>query len=59
MDKKEFIEKLKQIRSEISPCLADENKETFVGEFNRLDLEILDRALLIAIEVTDLDLKGR
>ena len=59
MDKKEFIEKLKQIRSEISLCLADENKETFVGEFNRLDLEILDRALLIAIEVTDLDLKGR
>ena len=59
MDKKEFIEKLKQIRSEISPCLADENKETFVGEFSRLDLEILDRALLIAIQVTDLDLKGR
>lgn len=59
MDKKEFIEKLKQIRSEISPCLADKNKEAFVGEFSRLDLEILDRALLIAIQVTDLDMKGR
>lgn len=59
MSKEEFIEKLKQIRSEISPCLADENKEAFVGEFDRLDLEILDRALLIAIQVTDLDVKGR
>lgn len=59
MSKEEFIEKLKQIRSEISPCLADKNKEAFVGEFTRKDLEIFDRALLIAIEVTDLDLKGR
>lgn len=59
MNKKEFIEKLKQIRSELAPCLADKDKEDFVGEFNRLDLEVLDRALLIAIQVTDLDLKGR
>lgn len=59
MSKEEFIEELKQIRSEISPCLADKNKEAFVGEFSRLDLEILDRALLIAIQVTDLDMKGR
>lgn len=59
MSKEEFIEKLKQIRSEISPCLADKNKEAFVGEFSRFDLEVLDRALLIAIQVTDLDLKGR
>lgn len=59
MDKKEFIEKLKQIRSEISPCLADKDKDCFVGEFSMLDLEVLDRALLIAIQVTDLDVKGR
>lgn len=59
MSKEEFIEKLKQIRSEIEPCLADKNKEAFVGEFSRFDLEVLDRALLIAIQVTDLDLKGR
>lgn len=59
MSKEEFIEKLKQIRSEISPCLADKNKEAFVGEFNRLDMEVLDRALLIAIQITDLDMKGK
>ena len=59
MSKEEFIKELKQIRSEISPCLADKNKETFVGEFSMLDLEVLDRALLIAIQVTDLDMKGR
>lgn len=59
MSKEEFIEKLKQMRKMIEPCLADKNKESFVGEFDRLDLEVLDRALLIAIQVTDLDLKGR
>ena len=59
MDKKEFIEALKQTRKQIAPCLADKDKEWFVGEFSRKDLEIFDRALLIAIQVTDLDLKGR
>lgn len=59
MSKKEFIEKLKRTRKMIAPCLADKDKQYFVGEFDRLDLEVLDRALLIAIQVTDLDLKGR
>lgn len=59
MDKKEFIKKLKLMREEIEPCLADEDKKRFAGEFDRLDLEVLDRALLIAIQVTDLDVKGR
>lgn len=59
MDKKEFIKKLKLMREEIEPCLADKEKERFAGEFSREDLEVLDRALLIAIQVTDLDMKGR
>lgn len=59
MSKEDFIEALKNTRKQIAPCLADKNKEAFVGEFNRLDLEVLDRALLIAIQVTDLDMKGR
>ena len=59
MNKEEFIKELKQTRQQIAPCLADKDKQYFVGEFDRKDLEIFDRALLIAIEVTDLDLKGR
>lgn len=59
MNKKDFIKELKQIRKQIAPCLSEKDKEHFVGEFSRLDLEVLDRALLIAIQVTDLDMKGR
>ena len=59
MSKEEFIKELKQAREYIAPCLADKDKDCFVGEFSRLDLEVFDRALLIAIQVTDLDMKGR
>lgn len=59
MNKKEFIKELKHTRKQIAPCLANKNKNRFVGEFDRKELEILDRALLIAIQVTDLDVKGR
>ena len=59
MNKKEFIKELKNTRKQIAPCLADKDKDYFVGEFSMLDLEVLDRALLIAIQVTDLDMKGR
>ena len=59
MNKKEFIKELKNTRKQIVPCLADKDKNWFVGEFSRKDLEVFDRALLIAIQVTDLDMKGR
>lgn len=59
MNKEDFIKLCKITRKQIAPCLADKNKESFVGEFSRFDLEVLDRALLIAIQVTDLDMKGR
>ena len=59
MSKEEFIKELKQTRQQIAPCLADKDKNWFVGEFSRKDLEVFDRALLIAIQVTDLDMKGR
>ena len=59
MNKEDFIKLCKITRKQIAPCLEDKDKDCFVGEFSRLDLEVLDRALLIAIQVTDLDMKGR
>lgn len=59
MNKREFIKELKHTRKQIAPCLANKDKDRFIGEFDRKELKILDRALLIAIQVTDLDMKGR
>ena len=59
MNEEEFINELKQTRQQIESCLADKDKEYFVGEFSRKDLEILSRALLIVIQMDDLYLKGR
>lgn len=59
MSKEEFIKELKHTRKQIAPCLVNKDKDRFIGEFDRKELKILDRALLIAIQVTDLDMKGR